>query len=105
MAFIDPSPPGNDPVELLPPRRNPASAFDDGPRVDRWTASHPRSNGLMLASGIMVALLISGWVTFSSGKFETGSATSTLSSSKTQPPIAPTTSPSPSTTTGQAPTQ
>jgi hypothetical protein len=103
MAFIDPSRPGIDPAEPLPPRRNPASAFDDGPRVDSWTANRPRSSGLMLAGGIMAALIISGWVNFSSGMFVTGSATNTPPATIIQPATAPTVSPGPPTTTGQAP--
>jgi hypothetical protein len=102
MAFIDPSRPGIDRAEPLPPRCNPASAFDDEPRMDDWTASSPRSSGLMLAGGIMAALMISGWVTFSSGKFETGSAINTPLATITQSSTAPTVSPG-SPTTGQTP--
>jgi hypothetical protein len=50
----------------------------------------------------MAALMISGWVTFSLGKFETGSPINTPPAAITQPSTAPTVSPG-SPTTGQAP--
>jgi hypothetical protein len=102
MTFIDPNRPGIAPAQPVPPRRNLASAFDDEPRVDGWTANRPRSSGLMLAGGITVALMIAGWVTFS-GMIETGSAANTPSAATSQPTIVPAVSPVAPTTTGPAP--
>jgi hypothetical protein len=102
MAFIDPNRPGIDPVEPLPTRRNPASAFDDGPRADDWRADRPRSNGLMLAGCVIVALMIAGLFTFS-GKVESGSTANTPPATTSQPTTAPAVSPVAPTTTGQAP--
>jgi hypothetical protein len=101
LAFIDPSRPRIDPAEPLPPRSNFTSAFEDRPRVDGWTANRPRSSGLMLAGGIIVALMIAGWVTFS-GMFETGSATNTPPVTISQPTVSPNVSPGAPATTGQA---
>ena len=75
MAFIDPNRPKIGYAEQSLPRHDPASAFDDQPRVHGWTANRPRSSGLMLAGGLMAALVIAGWVTFSAGKFENGNVT------------------------------
>ena len=81
MTFIDPGRPGIESAERLP-----ASAFDDQPRMgDGWTANRPRSSGLMLAGGIIVALMIAGWVTFS-GMIEIGRATNTLPTTTGQQP-------------------
>jgi hypothetical protein len=89
MAFIDPNRPEIDPAEQLLPRHNPGSAVDDRPRMDGWTANRPRSSGLMLAGGIMGALVIAGWVTFSSGKFKAGNVTNTPPATISQPTTAP----------------
>lgn len=104
MTFIDPNRPGIDSAEPLLSRHNPASAFDDQPRTDGWTANRSRSSGLMLAGGLIVALMIAGWVSFS-GMIETGSATNTPLATITQPTTAPAVSPGKSTTNGQAPAQ
>jgi hypothetical protein len=103
MAFIDPNRPETDPAEPLLSRHNPKSAVDDRPRMDGWTANLPRSSGLMLAGGIMAALVIAGWVTFSSGKFETGNVTNTPQATISQPTTASPVSSIMPTTTGQAP--
>ena len=100
MAFIDPNRPKSDPAEPLLPLHNPASAFDDGPRTNDLRENRPRSNGLMLAGVIIIALMIAGVVTFS-GKIEIGSATNTPPAATSQPTAqAPAGAP---TTTGQAP--
>jgi hypothetical protein len=106
MAFNDPIRPGIDRAEPLPSRHNPASAFDDGPRVDGWTAKRPRNSNLILilAGGITAALMIAGWVTYS-GMGEIGSATNTPPTTTSQPTAAeaPTVAPGTPATTGQAP--
>jgi hypothetical protein len=72
MTFIDPDRPAIESAEPLP-----ASAFDGQLRMgDGWTANRPRSSGLMLAGGIIVALMVAGWVTFS-GMIEIGRTTNT----------------------------
>jgi hypothetical protein len=101
MTFIDPNRPGTEPVEPLLPRHNPASAFDDQPRIDGWTANRPRSTGMMLAGGIIVALMIAGWVTVS-GMIETGMTANPPLATAHQPTAAPAVAP---TTNGQAPTR
>ena len=103
MAFIDPNRPEIAQAEQPLPLHSPASSFDNRPRIDGWTANRPRSSGLMLAGGLMAALVIAGWITFSSGKFETGSATNTPPAIINQPTPAPTVSPVMPTTAGQAP--
>jgi hypothetical protein len=81
MTFIDPDRRGMDPAEPLP-----APAFDDQLRMGGgWTANRPRSSGLMLAGGIIVALMIAGWVTFS-GMIETGRTTNTSPTTTGQQP-------------------
>ena len=100
MTFIDPNRPGADSAEPLLSRHNPASAFDDRPRMDGWSANRPRSSGLMLAGGLIVALMIAGWVSFS-GMMETGRNTPAATIS--QPTAAPAVSPGAPTTNGQAP--
>ena len=103
MAFIDPNRPKIGYAEQSLPRHDPASAFDDQPRVHGWTANRPRSSGLMLAGGLMAALVIAGWVTFSAGKFETGNVTNASPANIDQRTIAPTVSSTKPTTAGQAP--
>lgn len=100
MISIDPNRPGIDSAEPLLSRQNPASAFDDQPRMDGWTANRPRSSGLMLAGGLIVALMIAGWVSFS-GMIET--VRNTPSATISQPTTAPAVSPGTPTTNGQAP--
>ena len=100
MTFIDPDRPGIDSAEPLLSRQNPASTFDDQPRMDGWTANRPRSSGLMLAGGLMVALMIAGWVSIS-GMIEAGRNTPPATIS--QPTTAPAVSPGAPTTNGQAP--
>lgn len=103
MAFIDPNRPEIDLAEQLLPPHSPASAFDDQPRMHGWTANRPRSSGLMLAGGLTAALVIAGWVTFSSGKFETGNVTNAPPANIHQRTIAPTVSSTMPTTAGRAP--
>ena len=102
MTFIDPNRSEIDSTEPLPFRHNPASAFDDQPRMDGWSANRPRSSGLMLAGGLIVALMIAGWVSFS-GMIETGRATNTPPATISQPITAPAVAPGAPTTNGQAP--
>jgi hypothetical protein len=86
MTFINHDRPGIEPAELPHPRHNPASAVDNRPRMgDGWTANRSRSSGLMLAGGIIVALMIAGWVTFS-GTIETASVANTPSTTMGQAP-------------------
>jgi hypothetical protein len=102
MTFINPDRPGIEPAELPHPRHNPASALDDQPRMgDGWTANRPRSNGLMLTGGIIVALMIAGWVTFS-GMIETASVANTPPTTTSQPTNIPFVSSGAPPTTGQA---
>jgi hypothetical protein len=81
MTFIEPGRRGIESAE-----RPLASAFDGRLRIgDGWTANRPRSSGLILAGGIIVALMIAGWVTFS-GMIETGRATNTSPTTMGQQP-------------------
>lgn len=103
MAFIDPNRPEITPAEQQLPLQSPASFFEDRPRMDGWTANRPRSSGLMLAGGLVTALIIAGWITLSSGKFETGNAINTLPTTVGQPTTALIVSPVMPATAGQAP--
>jgi hypothetical protein len=103
MTVIDPDRPGIEAAAPPYPRHIPASDFDGQRRInDGWTVNRPRSNGLMLTGGIVVALMMAGWVTFS-GMFETDRTTNTPPMSTSQATKIPVVSSSTPATTDKAP--